>query len=64
MREIIITEEDMKSVYDAIEDMSQEALDSWTEYIFGVEIVKDWTKWLINSGGECGAVKGDKMKIL
>lgn len=41
MREIIITEEDMKSVYDAIEGMSQEALDSLTEYIFGVEIVKD-----------------------
>lgn len=41
MKEIIITEEDMKSVYDAIEDMSQEALDSWTEYIFGVETVKN-----------------------
>ena len=41
MREIIITDEDMKPVYDAIDDMSQEALDSWTEYIFGVEIVKD-----------------------
>ena len=41
MREIIITEEDMKSVYDAIENMSQEALNSWTECIFGVEIVKN-----------------------
>ena len=41
MNEIILTDEDVNLMYDAIEDMSQEALDSWTEYIFGVEIVKD-----------------------
>ena len=41
MNEIILTDEDMNLMYDAIEDMSQGALDSWTEYIFGVEIIKD-----------------------
>lgn len=41
MNEIILTDEDMNLMYDAIDNMSQEALDSWTEYIFGVEIVKD-----------------------
>ena len=41
MNEIILTDEDMKPVYDTIDDMSQEALDSWTEYIFGVETVKN-----------------------
>ena len=41
MNEIILTDEDMKPMYDAIDNMSQELLDSLTEYIFGVEIVKD-----------------------
>ena len=39
MNEIILTDEDMNLMYNAIEDMSQEALDSWTEYIFGVSDV-------------------------
>ena len=39
MNEIILTDEDMNLMYDAIDNMSQEALDSWTEYIFGVSDV-------------------------
>ena len=39
MNEIILTEEDMKFMYDAIDNMSQEALDSLTEYIFGMSDV-------------------------
>lgn len=39
MNEIILTDEDMKPIYDAIDNMSQEALDSWTEYIFGMSDV-------------------------
>ena len=39
MNEIILTEEDMKFMYDAIDNMSQEVLDSWTEYIFGMSDV-------------------------
>ena len=39
MNKIILTDEDMKSVYDAIDNISQEALDSWTEYIFGMSDV-------------------------
>lgn len=35
MNEIILTDEDMNLMYDAIDDMSQEVLDSWTEYIWG-----------------------------
>ena len=35
MNEIILTDEDMNLMYDAIDNMSQEALDSWTEYIWG-----------------------------
>ena len=35
MNEIILTDEDMNFMYDAIDDMSQEVLDSWTEYIWG-----------------------------
>ena len=37
MNEIILTDEDMNLMYDAIDNMSQELLDSLTEYIFGVE---------------------------
>ena len=39
MNEIILTDEDMKLMYDAIDNMSQEAFDSWTEYIFGMSDV-------------------------
>ena len=39
MNEIILTDEDMNLMYDAIDNMNQEALDSWTEYIFGVSDV-------------------------
>ena len=39
MNEIILTDEDMNLMYDAIDNMSQEALDSWTEYIFGMSDV-------------------------
>ena len=39
MNEIILTDEDMKLMYDAIDNMGQEALDSWTEYIFGMSDV-------------------------
>ena len=41
MNEIILTDEDMNLMYDAIDSMSQESLDSWMECIFGVEIVKN-----------------------
>ena len=41
MNKIILTDEDMSTMYDAIDNMSQELLDSLTEYIFGVEIVKN-----------------------
>ena len=39
MNKIILTDEDMKFMYDAIDNMSQEVLDSWTECIFGVSDV-------------------------
>ena len=39
MNEIILTDEDMNLMYDAIDNMNQEALDSWTEYIFGMSNV-------------------------
>ena len=39
MNEIILTDEDMKPMYDAIDNMSQEALDSWTECIFSMSDV-------------------------
>ena len=39
MNEIILTDEDMNSMYDAIDNMSQELLDSLTEYIFGMSDV-------------------------
>ena len=39
MNKTILTDEDMKFMYDAIDNMSQEALDSWTEYIFGMSDV-------------------------
>ena len=41
MNEVILTDEDLNLMYDAIDNMSQDALDSWTKCIFGVEIVKD-----------------------
>ena len=39
MNEVILTDEDMNLMYDAIDNMNQEALDSWTEYIFGMSNV-------------------------
>lgn len=39
MNEIILTDEDMNFMYDAIDNMSQEGLDSLTEYIFGMSDV-------------------------
>ena len=39
MNEIILTDEDMNQIYDAIDNMSQELLDSLTEYIFGMSDV-------------------------
>lgn len=39
MNEIILTDEDMNPIYDAIDNMSQELLDSLTEYIFGMSDV-------------------------
>ena len=39
MNEIILTDEDMNLMYDAIDNMSQELLDSLTEYIFGMSDV-------------------------
>ena len=46
MNEIILTDEDMNPIYDAIDNMSQELLDSLTEYIFGVELCIDKMKIL------------------
>ena len=40
MNEIILTDEDMKPIYDAIDNMSQELLDSLTEYIFGMSDIQ------------------------
>lgn len=39
MNEIILTEEDMKFMYDDVDNMSQEAFDSWTECIFSMSDV-------------------------
>ena len=39
MNEIMLTDEDMNPIYDAIDNMSQELLDSLTEYIFGMSDV-------------------------
>ena len=39
MNEIILTDEDLNIMYDDIDNMSHEALDSWTEYIFGMSDV-------------------------
>ena len=42
MNEVILTDEDLNLMYDAIDNMSQELLDSLTEYIFGMSDV--WIK--------------------
>ena len=39
MNKTILKDEDMNFMYDAIDNMSQETLDSWTEYIFGMSDV-------------------------